>query len=207
MVLRRTIQCLFEHDAALLGHAISCLILTWRPPVRRTFPTREQHHLCLVEVERRLGVVTIIRPSGARIDRCCSSPALSPIARTKATSACACSKRVAASLPGFDLIHRSGPGSKASLGRDADPFMLHLYAALAEKERHLISERTKAALAANKAQGASLGNPRNLAAAGSIGRQALVAGADAFAAGLLPSVQALQSSGATTLDALTRGLK
>jgi DNA invertase Pin-like site-specific DNA recombinase len=28
----------------------------------------------------------------------------------------------------------------AELGRDADPFMLHLYAALAEKERRLISE-------------------------------------------------------------------
>jgi len=37
------------------------------------------------------------------------------------------------------------------LGTDADPFMLHLYAALAEKERALISERTKAALAAAKA--------------------------------------------------------
>ena len=31
----------------------------------------------------------------------------------------------------------------AELGRDADPFMLHLYAALAEKERRLISERTR----------------------------------------------------------------
>jgi DNA invertase Pin-like site-specific DNA recombinase len=39
------------------------------------------------------------------------------------------------------------------LGRYADPFMLHLYAALAEKERRLISERTKAALAAKKASG------------------------------------------------------
>jgi hypothetical protein len=83
----------------------------------------------------------------------------------------------------------------AELGRDADPFMLHLYAALAEKERRLISERTKAALAAKRASGAKLGNPKNLAAAGSIGRQALVAGADAFAAGLLPIVQTLQSSG------------
>ena len=35
----------------------------------------------------------------------------------------------------------------AELGRDVDPFLLHLYAALAEKERSLISERTKAALA------------------------------------------------------------
>ena len=32
----------------------------------------------------------------------------------------------------------------ADLGRQADSFMLHLYAALAEKERRLISERTKA---------------------------------------------------------------
>ena len=77
----------------------------------------------------------------------------------------------------------------AELGRDADPFMLHLYAALAEKERRLISERTKAALAARKAQGASIGNPKNLAAAGSIGRAVQISGADAFAAALLPIVQ------------------
>lgn len=38
----------------------------------------------------------------------------------------------------------------AELGRDADPFMLHQYAALAERERRLISERTRAALQAKK---------------------------------------------------------
>ena len=38
--------------------------------------------------------------------------------------------------------------------------MLHLYAALAEKERRLISERTKAALAARRASGTKLGNVR-----------------------------------------------
>jgi DNA invertase Pin-like site-specific DNA recombinase len=38
----------------------------------------------------------------------------------------------------------------AELGADTDPFMLHLYAALAEKERALISRRTKDALAAAK---------------------------------------------------------
>jgi DNA invertase Pin-like site-specific DNA recombinase len=37
---------------------------------------------------------------------------------------------------------------------------LHLYAALAEKERRLISQRTKAALAAAKASGKSLGGTR-----------------------------------------------
>jgi DNA invertase Pin-like site-specific DNA recombinase len=46
----------------------------------------------------------------------------------------------------------------------ADPFLLHVYAAVAEQERRMISARTKAALAAKKAQGVRLGNP-NLAAA------------------------------------------
>ncbi|MEA1052496.1 recombinase family protein, partial [Lamprobacter modestohalophilus] len=50
-------------------------------------------------------------------------------------------------------------------GLDADPFLLHLYAALAEKERAVISERTKAALARAKARGVVLGNRTNLAAA------------------------------------------
>ena len=45
------------------------------------------------------------------------------------------------------MAHRV-PFIVAELGADADPFMLHLYAALAEKERSLISARTKAALAA-----------------------------------------------------------
>lgn len=44
-----------------------------------------------------------------------------------------------------------------SLGRQADPFVLHLYAALAEKERALISERTRAGLKAAKRRGQKLG--------------------------------------------------
>lgn len=44
------------------------------------------------------------------------------------------------------------------LGRQSDPFMLHLFAALAEKERALISERTTAALKALKARGVKLGS-------------------------------------------------
>jgi DNA invertase Pin-like site-specific DNA recombinase len=46
----------------------------------------------------------------------------------------------------------------AELGPDVDPFMLHLFAALAEKERAMISQRTKAALGALKARGVKLGS-------------------------------------------------
>jgi DNA invertase Pin-like site-specific DNA recombinase len=49
----------------------------------------------------------------------------------------------------------------ADLGADTDPFMLHLYAALAEKERRMISQRTKDALAAAKANGKQLGGLRD----------------------------------------------
>ena len=52
------------------------------------------------------------------------------------------------------------------LGEQADPFILHLFAALAEKERALISARTKAGLASALARGRRLGNPTNLAQAG-----------------------------------------
>jgi DNA invertase Pin-like site-specific DNA recombinase len=43
------------------------------------------------------------------------------------------------------LMSKRVPFVVVGLGTDVDPFMLHIYAALAEKERKLISERTRAA--------------------------------------------------------------
>ena len=95
----------------------------------------------------------------------------------------------------------------AELGADADPFMLHLYAALAEKERQLISERTKAALAARKAQGSRLGNRRSPAIAAAKARAASLGQADRFAGEIIPFIRAIQRAGITSLRGIAAALE
>ena len=59
------------------------------------------------------------------------------------------------------LMQHKIPFIVADLGKDADSFLLHIWASLAEKERALISQRTKAALARAKANGRRLGSLAN----------------------------------------------
>jgi DNA invertase Pin-like site-specific DNA recombinase len=47
------------------------------------------------------------------------------------------------------LMAQRVPFIVTALGKDVDPFMLHIYAAMAQQERTMISRRTKEALAAN----------------------------------------------------------
>ena len=93
------------------------------------------------------------------------------------------------------LMAQRVPFLVAELGADADPFMLHLYAALAEKQRRLIAERTKAALTARKAKGTRLGNPTNPRAAAALGREVLASEANRFAANVLPVIRSIQATG------------
>ena len=103
------------------------------------------------------------------------------------------------------LMAQRVPFVVAELGADADPFMLHLFAALAEKERAMISARTRAALAAAKERGVVLGNP-NLAEARVMAEASRVAAADEFAAKIEPVIRAIQASGVTGLRAIAREL-
>lgn len=104
------------------------------------------------------------------------------------------------------LMAQRVPFVVAELGLDTDPFLLHLYAALAEKERALISERTRAALARKLAAGGILGNRKNFHVAQRAGAASNKLAADRFAANLLPIVRDIQNSGVRSLRRIAQAL-
>jgi DNA invertase Pin-like site-specific DNA recombinase len=94
----------------------------------------------------------------------------------------------------------------AELGENADPFMLHIFAALAQQERKLISERTRAALQAAKARGVVLGKagtPEGATAA----RTARIAYAWEANSGTRAVIADIQRSGVTTYRAIAKALQ
>jgi DNA invertase Pin-like site-specific DNA recombinase len=91
----------------------------------------------------------------------------------------------------------------------ATPVMLHIYAAMAEDEGKVISARTKAALAAAKARGVRLGNPRLVAGSPDQARVAAAAKAEQAAArarDLAPVVAQMQVAGCKTLASYAAAL-
>jgi DNA invertase Pin-like site-specific DNA recombinase len=84
-------------------------------------------------------------------------------------------------------------------------------AAVAEHEAKMISERTKAALAAAKARGTKLGGVHKnhkpfSTETGALGPKAMAARANARAADLAPIIADLQAAGKTTLRMIAAGL-
>jgi hypothetical protein len=94
----------------------------------------------------------------------------------------------------------------AKCGRDADPFMLHLYAALAEKGTWTDLGANNSGPAGKESEGAKLGDPTDLCVAGLIGRIAQAQVADEFAANLMPLFQVIQNAGAAILSEIARAL-
>lgn len=92
----------------------------------------------------------------------------------------------------------------------ADDLMMRIYAAMAQKERELISERTRAALAAAKARGKALGGYRGWRPTKPpcAGTAAVVRAdtADRMAHRLLLEVDALRGKGISTHQGLARAL-
>ena len=82
-----------------------------------------------------------------------------------------------------------------------DRFSVGILALLAQKERELISERTKAGLAVAKSRGAVLGNPSGRQALKSA-RAAIQARKAVFVSNALKAIEEIQSTGVTTLAKL-----
>ena len=93
------------------------------------------------------------------------------------------------------LMELKTPFLVVQLGRNTDSFTMHLYAVLSEKERTLISERTKAALKVLKDKGVQLGNRTNLGEALQISNVVNRQLAGDFASTVLPTIQQFRNAG------------
>ena len=104
------------------------------------------------------------------------------------------------------LMAQRVPFLVAELGADVDSFVLHMYAALAEKERAMICARTRDALARAKARGVQLGGPE-LGRAREKAVETVRAMADRHAENVvLPVIRDLQRRGTKSLKAIADAL-
>jgi DNA invertase Pin-like site-specific DNA recombinase len=88
----------------------------------------------------------------------------------------------------------------------ASRLTVHIYAAMAEHERNMISERTKAALQAAKARGAKLGGFRGVKVNPALGTAAKRKQAHSFNSRVAEAIAELQRQGVNGLSELARRL-
>jgi DNA invertase Pin-like site-specific DNA recombinase len=147
--------------------------------------------------------------SGKRGDRPELARALAACRAHRATLLIAKLDRLTRNVHFISGLMKSGVPFVAVDMPNATPFMLHVYAAVAEEEGQAISARTKAALAAAKARGVKLGNPclvpgnRDQACRAAAAKSANAA---ARAADLRPIIAEIRAAGVSTLTGVVAAL-
>jgi DNA invertase Pin-like site-specific DNA recombinase len=141
--------------------------------------------------------------SGKRNDRPALADALRLCRKHRATLVIAKLDRLARNVAFISNLMESGVEFVAVDMPQANRFVVHILAAVAEQEAEAISKRTKAALAAAKARGTRLGGRRvsaeRFAEIGLAARLARTADAEKRAADLLPLIESIKAEGATSL--------
>jgi DNA invertase Pin-like site-specific DNA recombinase len=143
--------------------------------------------------------------SGKRDDRPELEKALAACKRQKAKLIIAKLDRLGRNLAFIAALMESGVEFVAVDNPHANKLTVHILAAVAQHEREMISERTKAALAAAKRRGTRLGNP-NLPKAAKRGVAVLKANARRFADNVRPIIEEIMRAGATSHNAIAAEL-
>lgn len=144
--------------------------------------------------------------SGKRGDRPQLAAALAACKKLKAKLVVAKLDRLARNVHFVSGLMESGVDFTAADMPFANKLTIHVLSAVAEHEREMISQRTKAALAAAKARGKKLGGPK-LAQARILGHAANRKAADKFAANVRPIIEQIRASGATSLRKVAAALQ
>jgi DNA invertase Pin-like site-specific DNA recombinase len=141
--------------------------------------------------------------SGKRNDRPALAAAIRLCRKHKATLVIAKLDRLARNVAFISNLMESGVEFVAVDMPQANRFVVHILAAVAEQEAEAISKRTKAALAAAKARGTQLGGRRvsaeRFAEIAAEGRNVRSAKAKALRSELLPTIAQIQAAGASNL--------
>jgi DNA invertase Pin-like site-specific DNA recombinase len=141
--------------------------------------------------------------SGKRNDRVALAGALKLCRQQKATLVIAKLDRLARNVHFISGLMESGVEFVAVDMPEANRFVVHIMAAVAEQEALAISKRTKAALAAAKVRGTKLGGRRvsaeRFAEIAADGRKAWSEMAGKGRASILPVIEEVRAGGATSL--------
>ena len=143
--------------------------------------------------------------SGKRNGRPELVKALAACKRQKAKLVIAKLDRLGRNLAFIATLMESGVEFVAVDNPHANELTVHFLAAIAQHEREMISERSKAALLAAKRRGRRLGNP-NLPEAAKRGVAALKANAKRFAANVRPIIDEIIAAGAKSHNAIAAKL-
>lgn len=150
--------------------------------------------------------------SGKRDDRPELAAALKRAKVTGARLVIAKLDRLSRNVAFLAALQDSGAKFTAADMPEADEFTVHILAAVAQRERKLISERTKAALVAAKSRGTKLGNPNGAAAIRRAGKgtaaalEAVRRNVAGRAAEYEETIADVRASGATSLAAMAKEL-
>ena len=149
--------------------------------------------------------------SGKRNDRPELAAAMDACKRQKAKLVIAKFDRLARNVHFISGLMESGVDFVAADMPEANKLTVHILAAVAEHEREMISQRTKAALAVVKARGKKLGwsmpsRRQEQLEASRKGVNSTIALADRFAQNTLPIIREIQAAGITTLQGIAEAL-